>query len=152
MINIFDKEQLSSVLSKLKADATPLWGKMSPQHVIEHLTQTVKASVGKVPVKLHMSPEDAEDRKQKLIYGDMQLTPGIKHPMMGDEPPALIHSSFNEAIEALHSELNFFDEYYNKNAGIKNIHPRMGELKRSEWEVFHNKHFAHHFRQYGLVD
>lgn len=151
MLNIFDAPQLEVLLSKFKFNAIPLWGKMSPQHILEHLTKTLKVSCGKIPVKMYLTPEEGEVLKQKLIYGEMQLSPGIKSPILGDEPPALEHADFNIAMNELNKEITFFKNYYINNPQAKHMHPRMGELKHSEWEVFHNKHFTHHFKQYGLL-
>ena len=142
MINIFYKQELQSVLLKLEPGAQPLWGKMSPQHVVEHLTKTVKASVGKIPVKLYLEPEAAEVLKQKLIYGDMQLSPGIKSPVMGDEPPALVYPDLSSAMQELYAEMDHFRLYYAQNSEAMHTHPRMGDLKHAEWKVFHSKHFA----------
>ncbi|MBA3664250.1 MAG: DUF1569 domain-containing protein [Bacteroidetes bacterium] len=151
MINIFNNGELDLALAKLKHDATPLFGKMSPQHVVEHLAKTVKVSTGKIPVKMFLNAEDGEALKQKLIFGETMLQPGIKSPLMGEEPPALVHSDFPTAVEELYKEIANFNQYYSQNPEAKHTHPRMGELKYPEWKVFHNKHFTHHFNQYGLL-
>ncbi|MCW3077341.1 MAG: oxepin-CoA hydrolase / 3-oxo-5,6-dehydrosuberyl-CoA semialdehyde dehydrogenase [Bacteroidetes bacterium] len=151
MLNIFDEPWLEAVLSGLKPHAKPLWGKMSPQHILEHLTKTLKVSVGKIQIKMYLTPEEGTVLKQKLIYGEMQLSAGIKSPILGDEPPALEYSDFSEALNELKKEIIFFKNYYLDNPQAMHMHPRMGELKHAEWEVFHNKHFTHHFKQYGLL-
>ncbi len=151
MVDILNSGQLQSVLSKLKSDALPLWGKMSPQNVIEHLTKTVKISSGKIEVKFYLSQEEADKIKQKLIYGDMQLSAGIKNPSMGNEPPELLHPDLKTAIDDLNNEIINFEIYYKQNPDITNVHPRMGNLKYAEWLTFHNKHFTHHFKQYNLL-
>ena len=151
MIDILNTAQLKKTLDKLKADASPLWGKMSPQHVVEHLAKSVKVSSGKIPIKFYFTQEDADKLKAKLIYGDMQLSAGIKNPTMGDEPPELIHTDLKSAITELDSEITHFENFYRQNPDVTNIHPRMGDLKHHEWLVFHNKHFTHHFKQYNLL-
>ncbi len=151
MVDILNKVELQNVLGKLKADAQPLWGKMSPQHRVEHLAKSMQMSYGKFKVKFYFTPEEAEKLKEKLIYGDAQLSPGIKNPVLGDEPPALAFEDLNAAHAELHAEIINFSDYYNQNPDATNTHPRMGELKHKEWLTFHSKHFAHHFKQYGLI-
>jgi hypothetical protein len=151
MISIHDTALLKSVFSNLKADAKPLFGKMSARHVVEHLCTIVKVSSGKKQGKFFLTQEEAELLKAKLIYGDAELSPGIKNPAMGDEPPALIHSDLDTALEELYNEIGYFEEHYKKNPGITHTHPRMGELNYNEWLVVHSKHFAHHFRQFQLI-
>jgi hypothetical protein len=151
MVNILNTSELKNTLSKLSPDAKPLWGKMTPQHVVEHLTGIVKVSSGKKIVQQFLTKEEGEALKSKLIYGDAELVAGIKSPLLGDEPPALIHANMNDALEELFSEISYFENYYKGNPDATHTHPRMGELKFSEWLVIQNKHFAHHFRQYGLI-
>jgi len=30
------------------------------------------------------------------------------------------------------------------------LNPTFGELNKAEWEIFHEKHFTHHFKQFGI--
>ncbi len=151
MINILNAEQIKNIFSKLNPDAKPLFGKMSPQHVIEHLTKVLKISSGKIGVKLYFSPLETEVLKQKIIYSDIELPMGIKNPTMSDELAPLNHVNIREALNELYHEINYFEKKYIQNPNSKTIHPRMGELNYSEWLRFHNKHFLHHFKQYDLV-
>lgn len=47
MINISDRDTLRTILHQLTPSANALWGKMSPQHAIEHLTISIQVSAGK---------------------------------------------------------------------------------------------------------
>ncbi|MBC7865817.1 MAG: DUF1569 domain-containing protein [Bacteroidia bacterium] len=151
MTDILNTPALKNTFSKLKADAKPQFGKMSPQHIVEHLCSIIKISSGKKISKFYFTQEEADKLKAKLIYGDAELSPGIKNPALGDEPPALVHSDLNAALEELYIEITYFETHYKENPGITHTHPRMGELKHEEWHVVHNKHFAHHFRQFQLL-
>lgn len=70
--------------------------------------------------------------------------------MLGDEPSPLKYADVQTAIGQLKEGLDNFDRFYEENPGAKMIHPRMGPLDKKEWAVLHNKHIAHHFRQFGL--
>jgi hypothetical protein len=150
MVDILNTQQLKNSFGKLKADAIPVFGKMSPQHVVEHLAKVLKASTGQVQIKLHLTLEEAEILKKKIIYSDFQFSPGIKSPIMGDEPPPLLHKNLDDALTELYQETKHFENYYNTNPEATHTHPRMGELQFSEWLIFHNKHFTHHFKQFNL--
>ncbi len=151
MIDVLNSQQIKSSIAKLKHDASPVFGKMSPQHVVEHLSKVLKASTGQVEVKLYLSLEEADKLKEKIIYSDFQFSSGIKSPLMGDEPPALVYVNLEEALIELYNELANFESYYKNNKNITHTHPRMGELNFDQWLVFHNKHFTHHFKQYNLL-
>ena len=151
MIDIHNTSQLQNALNKLDPNAKPLWGKMLPQHIIEHLAMAVKISTGKINSKFYNTVEEAEKIKSRIIHSSMELTQGIKNPILGDEPPALEHATITDAIAQLFNEIEHFKSYYEKNPTAKHTQPRMGELNHKEWLTLHNKHFAHHFNQYDLL-
>src|SRR3954470_7552710 len=124
MVNIHDTQQIKTIFSKLDANAKPLWGKMSPQHIVEHLSAVVKVSTGQREVKFYLTTEEAAQLKNKLIYGDGQLGPGIKNPLIGDEPPVLRHKSIKDAYAELYNELENFKVYQQKNPDKTHTHPR----------------------------
>jgi len=40
-------------LQNLNADQKPLWGKMTAQHMVEHLYKTVQASINEITLKIY---------------------------------------------------------------------------------------------------
>ena len=54
MVDILNREKLQATINKLEPSAKPLWGMMTPQHIIEHLTTVIKVSSGKRQVKLFL--------------------------------------------------------------------------------------------------
>jgi hypothetical protein len=146
-----NREELLNTFKNLDVNTKPLFGKMSPQHVVEHLTFSLGVSIGKGPGKQFTTPEEGEAVKAKLIYSDAEMPQGIKNPILGDEPPVLKFATMNEAIEHFKLELDNFDKLYNENPGTKMIHPRMGPLDKKEWTTLHNKHFTHHLKQFGVM-
>lgn len=145
-----NREEIFNILKTIAKNAQPLFGKMSPQHVVEHLAVSVSISNGTGPQKQFTQPDEGNAIKEKLIYTDMELPQGVKTPILGDEPPALKCDDMNEAISQFKSELENFDSYFKENPNGKTIHPRMGPLSHQEWAVLHNKHIAHHLKQFGL--
>ena len=96
--------------------------------------------------------EEAEKVKSKVIHSPAQLIPGIKNPILTDEPPELEFSDLKTAIKELYNEIDYFKMYYKKNPKAIHTQPRMGDLSHYEWLTLHNKHFTHHFKQYGLIE
>ena len=43
-------------------------------------------------------------------------------------------------------------EKYFAEKDIKTTNPVFGDLNYEEWIRFHSKHFAHHFKQFGLLE
>ena len=151
MVDIHNTSELNNILNKLQPNAKPLWGKMSPQHIVEHLAMAVRISTGRINSKFYSTVEEAEKIKSRVIHSDAELTQGVKNPILGDEPPALVYPDMQTAVSELHKEIEHFKNYYSVNQNVKHTQPRMGELGHKEWLTLHSKHFTHHFKQYGLL-
>jgi len=139
------------MLERLDANAVPLFGKMTAQHMVEHICGGVLFSNGKLPQKLYYPPEKAMVIKNIVIHSDAAFPQGFKAPMLGDDLPRLVFPDLQTAISRLSIQLDKFHEYFEMNQEAKPIHPVMGELDYKEWIIFHNKHFTHHFKQFGLI-
>ena len=152
MIDILDRIKLFEILSKLQADDNPKFGEMTPQHMVEHLAFAVRFSNGKEPQQHHY-PADKEQKFKAFVIGtDNDMPIGFKSPVLPTEGlPTLKYSNLTTAIESLKTELNDFDNYFINQPEEKPINPTMGELNYQEWIRFHNRHFTHHFRQFGLL-
>eukprot|EP01136_Pigoraptor_vietnamica_P013226 Opistho-1_new@4145 len=111
MVRIDNIEETITTLNKLSADTTPLWGGMTPQHMVEHLTMTIQASSGKMNIEQRSTPEEAAVAKQALIYTDMQIKQGVKSPLMGEGLPPYVNASLQDAIGELQTELQHFASY-----------------------------------------
>ena len=149
-IDIYNTPDIITKLNKLNPDTKPLWGKMSPQNIVEHLAFSLQMSTGKNPQPVHFAAEVSDSIKQKIIYSDSEIPEGVKNPVLGNEPPPLVHTDMQTAIKHLKTELETFYNYYKENPEATHIHPLMALLNHQEWNTFHNKHFTHHFKQYNL--
>jgi hypothetical protein len=152
MIDILDRVKLFETISKLQVHDKPIFGGMTPQHMVEHLILTVRISTRKEPQK-HYFPAEKEQKIKAFVIGTENNMPiGFKSPILPPEGlPALKYSNLTDAIDNLRTELNDFDDYFRNHPLDKPINPTMGELNYQEWVRFHNRHFMHHFKQFGLL-
>lgn len=147
----FLRIQLDEILNKLNERSSPLWGKMSAQHMIEHLIWTFEISAGEIAVYNNF-PADHFVQIKKFLY-DNRLSPKLyKNPMLGEEPPDFRFKSLIDTKNALHQWIIRFHEYYKTNPDIINHHPIFGPLNAEEWERTHYKHCFHHMMQFGLLE
>lgn len=151
MINILDRISVFKLLKELKSDSVPLFGKMTPQHMVEHLMLAISFSNGRSPQPIMVDERVAKTIRHYTIHSDREMSVGFKAPMLGEDLLPLAYPDLQTAIEHLQKELDLFDEYFIKNPNSKPISPVIGELDHKEWIIFHNKHFTHHFKQFGLT-
>lgn len=148
MITITQTEQVQSVLDRLKPDQEPLFGIMTPQEMVEHLLFFVEISSGLHPQVQFFSDDRALKNKQYLIYGAQELSPGIKMPLLNGMPQELQYRDLGEACTAL---IQATVQFNHAAESPDYVHPALGLMSRAEWQVFHDKHFTHHFKQFGLI-
>ena len=152
MVDILDRTKLFEILSKLQAENKPAFGAMNPHHMVEHLAFAVRFSNGKETQKHHYPTEKEQKIKAFFIGTANDMPIGFKSPVLPLEGlSTLKYPDLTTAIVNLKTELNDFDNHFIINPSDKPINPTMGELDYNEWVVFHNKHFAHHFKQFSLL-
>lgn len=152
MVDILNPMELRKKLEELTPETQPKFGIMTPQHMVEHLALVVEFSNGKRTAELQKSIETAMRWKQVLIYTDYEMQPGVRAPFIPeDQLLDLKYADLNESIQNLVNELEDFEVFFKDNPSKEVMHPALGNLNHHEWLIFHTKHFAHHFRQFGLL-
>lgn len=151
MIEINNRELLLHALNTLTETSVASFGKMSAQHMIEHLLLTVKISSNKLPHVCAFREEKANAFKQALIHSSAAMPQGFRSPILTDEPPQLVYADIQSALTELEQELAYFEDFFKTNPDIRTSNPSLGDLTYDEWVIFHNKHFTHHFKQFNLV-
>ena len=147
----FSSEETFGILEQLRADRKPLWGQMSAQHMVEHLTLLLKTSSGRIKMKL-MLPDEKLPGYHTFLLSGKPFPKLFRSPALPAEPIPLKFASLGEAIEKLKAAVAEFHDYYAYDPAKTEIHPTFGPLNYREWIIFHNKHFTHHFAQFGLVE
>lgn len=138
-----------TLLDGLQTDTKQLWGKMSAQHMIEHLILAVRTSNGKLNLGCSNSSERLPVLK-KFLLSSRPLPRGFINPIIGEDLRLLEYASLDEAKKVLAVEVNDYYKYFEEDPNAVLTNPTFGELTKDEWEVFHEKHFTHHFGQFGI--
>jgi hypothetical protein len=136
-------------LEKLSADTTPLWGEMSAQRMVEHLSDSLQMAVGKNTFPLEI-PEDRIPRMKEFLLSDKPMAKNIEVPF-AKKDEVLRNENLDLSIDELAENWIEFEDYYSENEEIENLHPYYGMLNYEQWLRLHSKHFTHHFEQFGLV-
>ena len=143
--------EMEILLTQLKPDQKPLWGKMTPQHMVEHLYKAVQSSINEISLNVY-----TEERKipilKKLFLGERLLPKEFMNPAIGPELMQLEFEDLNKAINELRNVMQRYEQFFIDNPSIKTAHPIFGHLIKAEWDTFHQKHFKHHLSQFGLSD
>ncbi|MDP2187925.1 MAG: DUF1569 domain-containing protein [Sphingobacteriaceae bacterium] len=147
MNNLFERIAL---LRSLPADRQAKWGIMSPHHMIEHLSGSMRMSNGKVYLPQLIADEKIPARLE-FLYSDKPFPRDLKFTEEPASLKPLKTASMEEAIALLEQMLVVFEAHYEANPNDKPIHPFFGPLNKEQWLQFHNRHWNHHFEQFDLM-
>lgn len=145
-----EKNLIKMKLNNLTEASAPIFGIMSPQHMVEHMTLTVKLSSGRIKIPEFEPSEKQLMYKETLLNTPVEFPRGINAPGLQGTLLALKNDSLMASIDQLLDSLDHYNNFFSENPDSKTIHPRFGKLNHEEWEKFHAKHFRHHFSQFGI--
>lgn len=147
MKSIFDKEVQAEIIRRaktLKTYSVRLWGKMSVEQMLWHLSAQLRIGLGDIAMKPWFN---------KIISRIAVWTFGIRIPWSNNLMTAKEMKNDNPASFQVEQD-NFlitFDRFLAKAEHFKySPHPIFGEMSREEWGKIAYKHIDHHFRQFGV--
>jgi len=146
----FFKNDYVKILSQLKGDETPAWGKFSAHGMIEHMTESIGMGWGRVISEMQTPPQFLEKAKS-FAMSDKEFKPNTPNSILGETPAALRKNNISDALNELQNEINSFIDYHNANASLTITNPFFGDLNYAEWLHLLHKHAIHHLKQFNCA-
>ena len=138
------------LLKQLSDNEVGLWGVLSPQGMIEHMTDAFANAYGKIKLPAQ-TPEAILLKVREFALSETPFKENTKNVLMSEEPAPLRNNNITEAIWELEIEINAFMEYYKSNPDSINLNPFFGDFNFEEWLHLLNKHAKHHLKQFNLL-
>ena len=145
-----DLIEFTKMLYQLQPDVVPLWGIMTPQHMVEHLSASIRMSNGKLRLEQKIADEDIPARLT-FLYSDAPFPKNIRQANSPEGLRPLRCQNMAEAIALLEEMLRVFEQHFLAQPDDKPIHPLFGPLNHEQWMQFHMRHMRHHFTQFRLL-
>ncbi|NQX38774.1 oxepin-CoA hydrolase / 3-oxo-5,6-dehydrosuberyl-CoA semialdehyde dehydrogenase [Pedobacter steynii] len=146
LVDTPNRLSLETLFRQLQPGTIAIWGKMTPQQMIEHLIDQVQYTNGTKEPFCEVSEEQAKLAKQANIYGPLEIPRNVTRGVL---PAKLIYPDLVTAIRQLMKELDDFDKYFS-DPETTAVHGAFGPMNYDEWLIWHSKHFTHHLNQFGL--
>lgn len=146
----FFKEEYISLLQQLSDNEVGLWGVLTPQGMIEHMTDAFGNAQGRIKLPLQ-TPETILPKMRTFALSESPFKENTKNVLMSETPAPLRNNSITEAIWELEKEIKSFFNVYKDNPGHKEINPFFGEFNYEEWLHLLHKHATHHLKQFNLL-
>lgn len=140
---------LALAVKNLDAGQKPLWGKMTAQHMVEHLVGTIMISNGKRTIRV-FTDEKQIPAMRRFIFSEKSWPQNLVTAANKEELLPLRAPDLDTARDKLFAEIEEYYNFFAKNPDASPVNPVVGSLNFDEWELFHQKHFTHHLKQFGL--
>ncbi len=145
----FLSQEVPTLLASLSADQVPAFGLMTPQHMIEHLTSSIKASV-----KRYGDPDPALAEKQAGFKRFIEKGAILQHRPSNKtaaDLPAYKYETLAEAITQIPVAVDRFYTHFEAQPDFISYNMFMGELNFEDLELFNYQHVRYHLWQFGLL-
>jgi hypothetical protein len=136
-------ERLIKSLGRIKPEARPAWGKLTPAGMVQHLADTIRYSMGRAGDLPNASTWLSRRIAAPLIlHGILRIPKNIKGFDYSVPMPAA-------DIESLHAVLDEYLALVQAGELDPKPHPFFGDIGVDGWARLHVIHFEHHLRQFG---
>lgn len=147
----FLRHKVIPLLRNADPSISPKWGKMSFQHMVEHMVLVMKNANGKLKVAEMKTPPEHIQAFQDFIMSDKEFRENTKSPAFPEEPLPLRFGSVQEGIDKLEKEIDDYFNVYEATPGLKITNPVFGDLDYELSSTLLYKHAQHHLKQFGLL-
>jgi hypothetical protein len=136
-------DEIERRLTRLAADATARWGRMSAPQMVCHLADSMKMALGDLPVARKNLPIRYPPLKQFIIY----LAPFPKGAPTAPELLARAPRDWSVDVAELRTLVGRFAARGEDATWPE--HPAFGRLSGRAWGVLAYRHLDHHLKQFG---
>ncbi len=148
-----DREKIQMQIQSLTQTQKPQFGLMTAQNMLEHLEEFLQMSTGEIPVASSTKTQEELDDLKDWLYGFSPISKGLKYKgLEQDHAAPLKHKNLEQAKDQFMEALTKFQIYFKENPMEQHPHPLFSLLNKEMWELYHQKHFTHHFEQFGLLE
>lgn len=148
----YSEEKIAEYLLGLTEETPAQWGTMTPQHMVEHLEFFNQVALGNIPLN-RVTPEEYIDKWTESLYNYIPMPKNYQMAALKQgELEALRYSSLDDAKKALMESLASVEERFASDPSFLAYNVVFGDLNYYEWKLYNQKHFQHHFSQFGLME
>ena len=145
-------DQALPLLDQLQPDTLPLWGIMTPQHMVEHLGSIAYLSSKELNLAI-ATPAEFLPKSLAWLWSDKAFRKGTKAPGIAEQGlEKLRYENLDQARAKCKQAMQGFHAYFVQHPEAELIHPVFGPLNYAGWLRFHHKHILHHFTQFRLLE
>jgi len=147
-----DRNNIDEYLTKLTVNHKANWGTMTPQHMVEHMEDQFRIASGQRQDFEISTPTEHLDKWRETIFNHKPMPKDHKHPLMKKgSNEDLRHPDLETAKARLKEAMDAYEQYFRENPEERTRNAVFGMMDKFEWDLLSDKHFSHHFNQFGIL-
>lgn len=131
-------------------ETPPVFGKMNPQQMVEHMAAYIRLGYGNPEVPEILTPAEHLDKMINFLLSDKPFKDNTPNSLMPETPPAPVHDSYEGSVLSLEAAVNELFEAFQTNPELTVVNPFFGRLNYEMTMHLLHKHAWHHLRQFGV--
>ena len=148
----FLKNEFCCVLRQINPDTSPLFGKMNPQQMAEHMAEYIRMGYGKPIISERSYSAEITEKMRLFLQSEKPFRPNTPNPLMAETPAAVKTTNYQEAIKDVEQSINELFQAFEQNPDLEINNPFFGTLDFSLTLRLLTKHAQHHLRQFGAYE
>ncbi len=147
-----NRKSLEKYIDQITEDTKPKWGLLTPQHLVEHFIYFYDYALGRIGNNEIIIPEEKIEKYQDTLWNYFPMPKSYDHPTLKKgEVEDLRFDNLETAKKELFKAYDEITAFYKANPDGTLVNPMFGNLKRYDMSLLENKHYTHHFEQFGVV-
>ncbi|MGN6477721.1 MAG: hypothetical protein ACTHKV_10885 [Flavipsychrobacter sp.] len=147
----FLRNDFVKLLATIDPATKPLWGKMNPQQMVEHMSYAMRQASGKDPYTI-VTAEEHLPKMQAFLMSEKPFRENTPNQLLPDEPAPAKHESMQDSLNDLQAEIDHFFHVFGTDPQKTITNPFFGELNYDMQVQLLHKHAWHHLRQFGITE
>lgn len=138
------RREIVARAGRITDDTKPLWGRMTADRMLSHITEAVRMATGELAVKPKKTPLRFFPLKQLAIYV-LPMPKGLP------TAPELLAGPQGSVADGQRDLQRALDSFANRRSdAVMPPHPVFWRMSRFTWGVQAYRHIDHHLRQFGV--
>lgn len=155
MENLAQKEQFLRsgfvvALKTINPDTAPIFGKMNPQQMLEHMAEYIRFGYGNPIITQVFYTSESLEKVRQFVMSEHPFRDNTPNPILSEIPKPVRFSSYQAALEDVEIALNELFTAFENNKELEVASPFFGMLDYKMSIQLLHKHAQHHLRQFGV--
>lgn len=147
----FLKSEFLQRLRSIDPNTKPLFGKMNPQQMVEHMAEYIRMGYGNPRIAERSYSDEIIDKMNAFLRTEKPLRPNTGNPLMEETPPPAKLKDYEASLQEVQLAIDELFQAFEQNPNLEISNPFFGNLNFALTVQLLFKHGQHHLRQFGAL-